>query len=685
MHDWQYFFNHDRSNLNQGTYRIFEPEWKPEILHWFSQKDVDKEQKEDFIQALIDFDDSCGDFYRYRAYFLAAEALSQFPECSLGDAIVEQLLKWSYAYFRQDKSDWQILAKPLVKTARKTLELTDRKRVIAAFVHLVHTTESRTILRVAAEKLGEIEPGNKSAIAALALMPITEDRYGFCPRSYSLGTIAVGDETAIAILVNDIKKIPEQEICRHGITALANIADGNHAAIAALIHLMETTLNKDNCCDAIAALGKIAVGNQTAIAALVKFLEINQGDRICFDASQALWQIDPGNAAVIKSLVHIVETSANAFLINRAATYLLKIEPGNKTAIATLSKTLETSQSDGERLQAAKSLLQVDSSNQIAINVLFELVKNLGQSPKHPDDAHYIADAAARILSQIDPSNQLAINALVELIRTAHEDSYLSLAVQDLGLFGAGNEAAIVTLIELIASTKHDYLLCNAVGSLGKIDPDNKIAIPALLERIQTSHDECFLSKAALYLGEFDPGNKVALSTLSQVLETAQDEWGRLYAAKNLVKIDPGNPKAIATLCQIRQSNPYKDESILMDAVQNLEKLDLENKLVKQKLNEVILTLLQFIQIFQQDDDNKNCFNYNATIQLSYESCLLDIANSLTQILQNEHLPQVVITLKDYLSQQFYKNSSYRYEAVFNIIWHCAENLTYPDFHKAIH
>ncbi|MEH1783006.1 MAG: hypothetical protein V7K67_24755 [Nostoc sp.] len=471
MHDWQYFFNHDRSNLNQGTYRIFEPEWKAEILHWFSQEDVAKEQKEDFIQALIDFDDGCGDFYRYRAYFLVAEALSQFPECSLGDAIVEQLLKWSYAYFRQDQRDWQILPKPLVKTARKTLELTDQKRVIAAFVHLVHTTESRTVLRLAAEKLGTLDPGNKSAIAALALMPISEDRYGFCLRSYSLGTIAVGDETAIVVLVNDIKKISDQEICTHGITALADIADGNHAAIAALVHLMETTLNKDNCCNAMAALGKIAVGNQTAITALVKFLQINQGDRICFDTAQVLWQIDPGNAAVLKSLVYIVETCANAFFINRAATYLLKIEPGNKTAIA--------------------------------------------------------------------------------------------------------------------------------------------------------------------------------------------------------------------TLCQIRQSNPYEHESILTDAVQNLEQLDPENKLVQEKLNEVIPTLLRFIQIFQQDDENKNCCN-NATIRLPYESCLLDIADSLTKILQKEHLPQVVITLKDYLSKKFYKNNSYRYEAVFKIIWHCAQNLTYPDFHKAI-
>ncbi|WP_442939668.1 hypothetical protein [Nostoc sp.] len=34
--------------------------------------------------------------------------------------------------------------------------------------------------------------------------------------------------------------------------------------------------------------------------------------------------------------------------------------------------------------------------------------------------------------------------------------------------------------------------------------------------------------------------------------------------------------------------------------------------------------------------------------------------------------------------QKFYINNTYRYEAVFNIIWHCAKNLTYPDFHKAI-
>ncbi|MEH2015624.1 hypothetical protein [Nostoc sp.] len=373
---------------------------------------MDKEQKKDFIQALIDFDDGCGDFYRYRAYFLAAKVLSQFPECSLGDAIVEQLLKWSYAYFRQDKRDWQILPKPLVKTARKTPELTDRKRVIATFVHLVHTTESRSILRVAAEELGTLDPGNKSAIAALTLLtPVVENKQTFSQTSENPGEISVGDETAIA--------------------------------------------------------------------SVMKLLEINQGDRICFDASQALWQIDPGNAVALKTLVYILETSASASLINSAATYLLKIEPENKTVIAT--------------------------------------------------------------------------------------------------------------------------------------------------------------------------GNKVAITTLSQILSTPQhqssdDEWERLYAAEALVKIDPGNPKAIATLCQIRESNQNRfirlqaSES-LVNAVQNLEQLDLSNKLVKEKLKQAVLFLVQDIQIFQEYDDYKNEFSINPTHQLSYESCLLDIADSLTKILQKEHLP----------------------------------------------
>lgn len=123
MNDWN-FFDCNLDNLELNNYRIFAPDCKAEILYWFSRDDIPKQQKEDLIRAFVNFDDNCGGFYGYRAYFLAAEALSYFPESSFGDAIVKQLLDWSYLYF-----GWQLFPQPLVETARNTLQVTDKTRV----------------------------------------------------------------------------------------------------------------------------------------------------------------------------------------------------------------------------------------------------------------------------------------------------------------------------------------------------------------------------------------------------------------------------------------------------------------------------------------------------------------------------------------------------------------------------
>ncbi|MEH1949874.1 MAG: hypothetical protein V7K77_23415 [Nostoc sp.] len=547
MHDWQYFFNHDRSNLNQGTYRIFEPEWKAEILHWFGQKDVDKQQKEDFIQALIDFDDSCGDFYRYRAYFLAAEALSQFPESSLGDAIVEQLLKWSYAYFRQDKRDWQILPKSLVQTARKTLELTDRKRVIAAFVHLVHTTESRSILRVAAEELGTLDPGNKSAIAALLLL-MKQDKYDYWWFGIgSSGKIGYGNETAIASLIQFIKMKPD-EITNEWLTL------------------------EDIYQSAITALGKIAYGNETAIATLIDFIQKYKDDVVSSSAAAALWDIDPGNPIALNTLVQILETTENTYLLDMSVRYLMVIDPGNK--------------------------------------------------------------------------------------------------------------AAITILTERIKTTENEFFRCKAALCLGKFDLGNRVAITTLSKILETSEEKWVYFHAADILAPINDYQQQIINAMWKMVNL-KDERTSLNALFILLKIDSNNQQAFDSL--IRLLNTTKHESILTSAAYSIQQFNLSRKLEAEKLNELIAVFIRFIQTHHylevEEDENEDLFPLE---WLSYESCLLDIADDLISIIQSEHLPQVVITLKDYLSKQFYKSNSYRYEAVFNIIWHCAENLTYPDFHKAI-
>ena len=66
------------------------------------------------------------------------------------------------------------------------------------------------------------------------------------------------------------------------------------------------------------------------------------------------------------------------------------------------------------------------------------------------------------------------------------------------------------------------------------------------------------------------------------------------------------------------------------------------------------------------------------------DSPLLDAADKLQEILLINQMPQVVVASKNYLSKSN-RDSSYRYEACYRLIWHCAQNMTYPDFFEAWH
>ncbi|MEH2416377.1 NACHT domain-containing protein [Nostoc sp.] len=95
--DWRFFLTHVPDNLNAGIYRIFEPQWKEVILLWLGREDVAKEKKEEFIKALVEFDDGCWYFYKRRAYLLAAAGMAEFKDCSLREEIVGMIVDWSFS------------------------------------------------------------------------------------------------------------------------------------------------------------------------------------------------------------------------------------------------------------------------------------------------------------------------------------------------------------------------------------------------------------------------------------------------------------------------------------------------------------------------------------------------------------------------------------------------------------
>lgn len=163
--DWHYFFTGDLSR----QLPIFSPDWHETILFWFGRGDIPNSDKEACIEALIDFDKNCGGCYYYRAYFIAAAALAEFPESSHAATIIDRLLAWRFAEFIPDRTIWQFYPLPIQDGARLALRQADRIAAIAGLEKFIQIVENPFLRWQAAHSLGKVfDPGNSTAIQALS-------------------------------------------------------------------------------------------------------------------------------------------------------------------------------------------------------------------------------------------------------------------------------------------------------------------------------------------------------------------------------------------------------------------------------------------------------------------------------------------------------------------------------------
>ncbi|MEH2079799.1 MAG: NACHT domain-containing protein, partial [Nostoc sp.] len=246
--DWHYFLNHVPENPQQGIYRIFEPQWKEVILLWLGREDVKKQQKEDFIKALVEFEDGCNSqsqihnwkgFYEYRAYFLAAAGIAEFKDCASADAIVKRIVKWGFGYLNFKKQQWQSFDEHIKEKAKAVLAETDRKKAIAALVELIRDSQSKIDPWGAAYTLGEIAPDNPTAITALVeLIHDSQSKINPWGAAYTLRKIAPDNPTMIAALEELVRDSQDESNRRQAASSLSRIAPDNPTTIAALVELV---------------------------------------------------------------------------------------------------------------------------------------------------------------------------------------------------------------------------------------------------------------------------------------------------------------------------------------------------------------------------------------------------------------------------------------------------------------
>jgi HEAT repeat protein/energy-coupling factor transporter ATP-binding protein EcfA2 len=528
-----------------ASYRIFEPQWKEVILLWLGREYVRKEDKEEFIKALFEFQDGCGEenFYGFRSKLLAAAAIGEFKNCFLADNLVEHLMECFFGSFGSE----------IEADATIVLVETDRVRAIKGLIELIKSAESESIRRQSAERLGKIGVGNPDAINCLIeLIKSAESESIRRQSAERLGKIGVGNPDAINCLIELIKSAESESIWWQVASSLGKIGVGNPDAIKGLIELIKSTESESIRRQSAEILGIIDPGNPDAINCLIELIKSADSEHSRWRVAAILVKIDPDNPDAINCLIELIKSAESESVRSAAEASLRNTCVGNQSAIDFLIELIKSAESEDIRWQAASSLGKIGVGNPNAINCLIELIK----SAKSED----IQSQAAAVLGIIDPGNPNAIKVLIELIKSAESEDIRWQAASSLGKIDPGNPNAIKGLIELIKSAESEDIRSAAAASLGKIDPGNRDAINCLIELIKSAESESIRSAAAASLGKIDPGNRDAINCLIELIKSAEFKPIRLQAATTLGNIGVGNPDAIKGLIEL--INPAESESI---------------------------------------------------------------------------------------------------------------------------
>ncbi|MEY3866280.1 MAG: hypothetical protein RLZZ338_171, partial [Cyanobacteriota bacterium] len=483
---WDYFLprNHVNFPVAGKEYRIFEPQWKQVILLWLGRGDVADEDKEGFIEALVNFEDEVRDFYSYQAYFLAATGVNEFKASSLATEIVKQVVKWGFGYFNIEKQEWQTFLNPIEEGARKSIPKTIRQWAITeltvilehcpdqqyirnirswaalnldkigqgnlsdipALVQLLETTEDQHTRWQMAEHLGKIDPGNLRAIEALVkILETAEDQHTRWHIACSLGKIDPGNPRAIEALVEILETAEDQHTRWHIGCSLGDIGQGNRVAITALIQILQTIENEYIRRDLVYSLGKIGRGNPGAITALVELLQTTEDEDIRMQAVYSLGEIGQENPRAIAALVQLLKSTENVDTCRMVAYSLGKINPGNLGAITALVRILEISENEDIRRQVASRL------------------------------------------SEIGQGNPEAITALVKLLKTTENENTRREMAYSLGNIGKGHPQIIAALVQFLKTTENKDTLRKVVDSLEKI-----LTTPEQYAGVVSALKDCF-------------------------------------------------------------------------------------------------------------------------------------------------------------------------------------------------
>ena len=329
IEDWDFFFPKDfQYQGNTKNYRVFDAQWKEVILFWLGRENINVSSKEEFIKTLIDFDDDCQNFYRIRAYFLTSQAITEFKNCSLIDHIVQKIIVWGFGEFNVEQEEWD---NPdlIQKDALAVLPLTNCDLATSSLCKLINDEKAPNDIKdLAVEYLGFVSLAGKARESAInVLINLIESKLIIiCQEKQTITLFSKKFKSEIEYFSDNSDDEDLATTLIHAVWSLGKLAIGNESAIRVLVKLIDNFTEADVRRQVAWSLGQITVGEgrELSIPALVSMIKVSEDEFPYCQASSSLRLIAnrEGNNLLIQELICLMEKSDNEIVRQEASSFL---------------------------------------------------------------------------------------------------------------------------------------------------------------------------------------------------------------------------------------------------------------------------------------------------------------------------------------------------------------------------
>jgi len=731
IEDETFFLEEGLGDPNQGHFRIFNPQWIGTVQLWMGFA-TGRQLRERLLQALFNFKDGCGGFYKDQALLIGAFLKEELPGWEDSQLATLPLYNWAFGInfsFNETSGiipNWVEYFTVLKEAALNRLENSYSEDSIELMLDLWHKTldfnnQKRvflisSVIKVMAKNNGKairyfktlLDDWNKK----IAAKKLSHDNQIYREVLECLLEIGLANEGAILTIIDVFKASPKEKygIRYSVINKLINLSENDQPGSDCLVHLMANEISYNELVEfKVRRFADTAVDRKVKEAVANKLYDDErwQSD---INVIETLANIQPGDGRPIFALLKILKSSPSPELEEDAIQALGKYAKGNDDVFRYLMD---------KRGSVAAAFLEGRGDRYMLINVTVALLSICPKAQSNPEWLGFLlSDEVKALLQKLDLAETDSFNASNDQAFYQFY-SYMFRRLEDMGYFPEN------CIGQLLAGLTHsdETVRLYAARMLVKNNIFSEAIEHALVNLLGTSKNPESRRRetpfnAASELHENFPGSEAAIEKAIELINAGDYETTRL-AFGLLSRVGSGNWKAL----QFLMSYPInkQDDRMLSEKVYAISSIGLSDGAILSNLiawfdkvnypRGVLETLgklgvgnTEVIDFFLsivvggsgEDTYRRETISHLEVVAAGNKKAILMLADIFMTEMEPKLLRPlanaIVAMMHDDVCVLIVKKIKLLYEKAddferrdlcHSILWECSQRLSYPEFYLA--